>query len=102
MPGTKCSTVLDVASIGTRYGAAHVVSPVDSLITMSLRGHPVRNRQSAHATYAVPAESTSADGNGDSRSDPATVWWLTLDTRTVARQVTPPSTDRNDRIWLAF
>src|SRR5215213_6736071 len=69
---------------------------------MSLRAQPVRNRQSAHATYAVPAASISAEGSGDSRSPPATVWWLTLDTSTVARQVAPPSMDRNERICAAL
>ena len=50
MPGTKWSTVLVVASMGTRTGAAQVVSLVDLAMTMSLRGQPERNRQSAQAT----------------------------------------------------
>ena len=50
MPGTKWSTVLVVASIGTRNGAAQVVSLVDLLMTMSFEGQPERNRQSDQAT----------------------------------------------------
>ena len=50
MPGMKWSTVLVVASIGTRIGAAHVVSLVDLAITMSLLGQPDRNRQSDQDT----------------------------------------------------
>jgi hypothetical protein len=30
------------------------------------------------------------------------VWWVTLETSTVARQLAPPSIDRNERIWLAL
>jgi hypothetical protein len=67
----KCSTVLEVASMGTWVTAPQVVSLVDLLRTMSLRLHPLRNRQSTHATYAVPAASISADGSGDSRNPPA-------------------------------
>src|SRR5689334_1573834 len=99
MPGMKWSTVLDVASIGTRVGAAHVVSLVDLASTMSLLGQPDRKRQSGQLTYTVPAPSISAEGSVSSRRPPATVWWLIDDTRTVARQVAPPSTDRNARIW---
>src|ERR1041385_1203313 len=98
MPGTKWSTVLVVASIGTRTGAAQVVSLVDLASTMSLRGQPERNRQSAHATYTVPAESISAVGSASSRSPPAGSWWLIEETRTVARQLTPPSMERNERM----
>jgi hypothetical protein len=50
MPGTKWSAVLLVLVIGTRVGAAQVVSLVDLASTMSLRGQPDRNRQSDHAT----------------------------------------------------
>src|SRR5439155_17281093 len=80
-------------------GAAHVVSLVDLLITMSLAGQPDRNRQSDHATYTVPAESISADGSEPERSPPASVWCCTAETRTVDRQLAPPSMERNDRIW---
>ncbi len=45
-PGTKWSAVLLVGSIGTRTGAAHVVSLVDLLMRMSFDGQPDRNRQS--------------------------------------------------------
>src|ERR671931_547965 len=45
MPGTKWSTVLVVASIGTRIGAPQVVSLVDLEITMSLLGQPERNER---------------------------------------------------------
>jgi hypothetical protein len=38
----------------------------------------------------VPEASASADGSGDSRSDPATLWWLMLDTSTVELQEAPP------------
>src|SRR3954452_14640225 len=99
MPGAMCSTALVVASIGTRVTGPHVVSLVDVLMTMSLRAQPERNRQSPHATYTVPAESISADGSDSSRMPPATSWWLMADTSTVLRQLAPPSTDRNDRIW---
>src|SRR5262245_42083751 len=95
-----CSTVLPTASIGIRVGAAQVVSLVDLDITMSFLGQPLRNRQSAQATYAVPAESISADGRASSRRPPAASWWLTDETSTVDRQLVPPSMDRNERIWL--
>ena len=48
----------------------------------------------------MPALSISAEGSGDSRSPPATVWWLMVDTSTVDRQLAPPSMERNERIWL--
>ena len=50
IPGTKWSTVLEVASIGTRVTGPHVVSLVDLDSTMSLLGQPERNRQSDHTT----------------------------------------------------
>src|SRR5581483_4523403 len=98
MPGTKWSTVLDVASIGTRTGADHVVSLVDFEITMSLLGQPDRNRQSDHATYTVPAESASALGSASSRSPPAASWWLIVATCTVEFHEVPPLVLRNERI----
>src|SRR5256885_6470638 len=97
MPGSKWSTVDVVASIGTRIGAAQVVSLVDLLITMSLAGQPERNRQSDHARYTVPAESISADGSAPERSPPASVWCCTAETSTVDRQLVPPSIERKDR-----
>jgi hypothetical protein len=54
MPGRKWSTVLVVASIGTRRGAVQLVPFADLLHTMSLVAQPVRNRQSDQATYVVP------------------------------------------------
>jgi hypothetical protein len=95
----KWSTVLEVASIGTRVTAPQVVSLVDLLMTMSLAGQPDRNRQSCHTTYTVPAESTSAEGSGLVRSPPATVCDEMVETSTVARQLAPPSMERNERIW---
>src|SRR4029453_113780 len=50
MPGMKWSTVLEVASIGTRLTGPHGVSLVDLLITMSLDVQPGRTRHSAQAT----------------------------------------------------
>src|SRR5436305_4340853 len=97
MPGTKWSTVLLTASIGTRTGAAHVVSLVDLASTMSFSAPPERNRLSDHTTYTVPAPSISADGSAPDRRPPASVWWLMVDTCTVARHVPPPSIDRNER-----
>jgi hypothetical protein len=76
-----------------------VVSLVDVLMTMSLEAQLERNRQSCQTTWAVPAPSISAEGSGLVRRPPATVWRLTLDTSTVARQEAPPSTDRNERTW---
>ena len=49
-PGVKSSAVLAVVPIGTRTGAAQVVSLVDLAMTMSLPPQPDRNRQSAHVT----------------------------------------------------
>src|SRR5262245_22771993 len=96
MPGVKWSTPLVTASIGIRVTGPQVVSLVDLAMTMSLLVQPARKRQSAQTTYAVPGPSISADGNGSSRSPPATVWWsIGPDTDTVARQLAPPSTDRN-------
>src|SRR5215472_19308601 len=99
-PGTKWSTVLDTGSIGTRTGAAQVLGPVDLESTMSLLAHPVRNRQSAHVTYTVPAPSMAAEGSGDSRSDPATPWCLMLETSTGAPQEAPPLVLLNEPIAL--
>src|SRR5690242_5571783 len=79
-------TPLFTASIGTRVTADHDV-PVASrewLMTMSFDLQLLRKRQSAHATYTVPAPSTSADGRGPSRRLPAAALW-----RTVAIVVTP-------------
>src|SRR4029453_9692058 len=50
MPGMKWSTVLEVASIGTRVTGPQVVSLVDLLMTMSLAAQPERNRQSCQTT----------------------------------------------------
>ena len=63
MPGTKWSRVLPVASIGTRVGAAQVVSLVDLASTMSLLGQPLRNRQSDQLTYTVPVVDASDEGS---------------------------------------
>src|SRR5207344_2829369 len=41
-----------------------------------------------------------ADGSGLVRKLPATVCALIEDTSTLARQLTPPSIERNERIWL--
>src|SRR3954452_22602445 len=101
MPGTKWSTVLPVTSIGTRVGAAQVVSLVDLASTMSLLGQPDRKRQSDQVTYTVPAASTSALGSVSSRSPPATSWWLIEETRTVEFHDAPPLVERNERIVLA-
>jgi hypothetical protein len=46
----KWSTVLEVASIGTRVTGPQVVSLVDLLMTMSLAAQLVRNRQSCQTT----------------------------------------------------
>src|SRR5919201_698011 len=93
MPGMKWSTLLETASIGTRVTGPQVVSLVDLLITMSLLVQLERNLQSCQTTYAVPAASTSAEGSGSRRSPPATVWSVTAETSTVARQLAPPSID---------
>ena len=58
---------------------------------MSLAGQPDWKRQSCQTTYAVPAESISADGNASVRSPPATAWSVIVATSTVARHVVPPS-----------
>src|SRR2546430_6252371 len=99
MPGVKWSRMLFVGSIGTRATGPHVVSLVDLDSTTSLAGQPDRNRQSDQVTYAVPAESISAEGSASSRSPPAASWWLTAETRTVDRQLPPPSIQRNERTW---
>jgi hypothetical protein len=49
----------------------------------------------------VSAASVSADGSGDSRSDPAAVWWLMLETSTVLFQDVPPLVLRNERMLPA-
>src|SRR5215211_492670 len=98
MPGMKWSTALVVASTGTRVTGPQVVSLVDLLMTTSLAAQPERNRQSCHTTYTVPAASISAEGSGLVRSPPATVWDWMVATSTVARQLAPPSTERNERI----
>jgi hypothetical protein len=46
----KWSAVLATGSMGTRTGAAQLVSLVDLAMTMSLLAQLARNRQSAHAT----------------------------------------------------
>src|SRR5947208_9891896 len=69
---------------------------------MSLDVQFVRNRQSLHATYTVPAPSTSADGTLNNRRPPPTAWCLIPPTSVVARQFLPPSIERNDRIWALF
>ena len=72
--------VLDVGTTGTRLTALHVVPFVDVLYTMSLAEQPLRNRQSAQATYTVPPPSTSAEGRpSPSRMPPAGGWnWSEL------------------------
>ena len=50
MPGTKWSTVLVTESIGTRSTSDHVVPFVEVTYTMSFDEHPLRKRQSCHAT----------------------------------------------------
>src|SRR5690242_9867395 len=93
----KWSTVLVVASIGMRVTADQVVPRVlvDLLYTISLRGHEVRKRQSAQATYTVPAPSISALGSGPSRRLLATVWCRMVAMVVVELHVTPPLVEWN-------
>src|SRR3954468_11764445 len=95
MPGMKWFP----PSLVMRVTAPQVVSLVDLDITMSLAGQPDWNRQSCQTTYAVPAESISADGSGSVRRLPATAWSWMVATRTEEFQVEPPVVDRKDRIW---
>src|SRR4051794_5997918 len=95
MPGMKWSP----PSLVTRVTGPQVVSLVDLLITMSLAGQPDWKRQSCQTTYAVPAESTSAEGSGSLRRFPATAWSWIVAISTEEFQVEPPFVDRNERIW---
>src|SRR5439155_14377879 len=98
MPGMKWSTVLVVASIGTRVTADQFRPSVDVLSTMSLLRHPLRNRQSCQTTYTLPAPSISAEGSGPDRRLPASAWLRTRATLTDRLHVPPPSVDRNEMI----
>src|SRR3954451_2012046 len=100
----KWSTLLLVASIGTRETADQLV-PValsERLRTMSLVLHARRKRQSVHATYTVPAPSISADGSGPSRRLPATVWWRMVAIVVTALQLAPPLVELNAPIAVSF
>src|SRR6266511_3475470 len=94
MPGMKWSTVLAVASIGTRAIADQARPSVEVLMTMSLLAQRLRNRQSCQTTYTLPAASTSAEGNGPDRRFPASAWSRTRATVTVRLQLAPPSVER--------
>src|SRR5438128_2359923 len=100
MPGMKWSTVLLTPSMGMRCTADQVAPLVDVARTMSLAGQPVRNLQSCHVRYTVPAASISALGSGSERNPPATLWSACDATRTLEPHVAPPSDDTNERIWL--
>ena len=60
----KWSTPLATGSIGIRWTALQFTPSLDVLKTMSLAVHLGSKRQSSHATYALPAASISAVGNG--------------------------------------
>jgi len=68
--------VLVVGSIGIRVTALHVFPSDDELITISFSLHPVRNRQSDHTTYTLPAPLIEADGRFGSVS--ARHKWLSM------------------------
>src|SRR5689334_24828117 len=69
---------------------------------MSLVLHERRKRQSAHATYTVPAPSISADGSGPSRRLPATVWWRMVAMVVTALQLAPPLVELNAPIAVSL
>src|SRR5689334_16121596 len=93
----KWSTVLVVASIGTRTTVVHVVPLVDVLMTMSSRA-PLRKRESCQTTYTLPEPSISADGSGPLRRPPGTVCADTDAMVTGAAQLPPPLVERNARM----
>src|SRR5262245_6325565 len=68
---------------------------VEVLITMSFALQPERNRQSCHTTYTVPPASTSAEGRGGLRSDPATPCRLIEETLDGPVKLAPPFVDTN-------
>src|SRR5947207_5707812 len=100
----KWSTPLLVPSIGTRLTADQLVPVALSewLRTMSLVLQDLRNRQSVHATYAVPAPSISAEGSGPSRRLPATRWWLIAALVVTALQLPPPFVELNAPIAVSL
>ncbi|MFI9158249.1 hypothetical protein [Kitasatospora aureofaciens] len=100
-PGMKWSTLLVVASIGTRVTADQVLPSVVVEYTMSLAGQPERNRQPCQATWTLPLASISAEGRpSPSRRLPATADEETLATRTVEPQELPPLVEVKERIEL--
>src|SRR5262245_53587331 len=90
MPGRKWSTVLVLASIGTRVTADQVVPFVDVLNTMSFSRHPRRKRQSDQATKTRPAPSISALGSGPERKPAASVCSRIVAMRTTLVHDAPP------------
>src|SRR3954470_17045564 len=98
MPGMKLSCPSVVAPIGSRTGALQVTPSVVVLITMSLPAQLVRKRQSCQTTYTRPAASTSAEGSGPLRTLPASRCASVAVTRTVLRQLAPPSSERKEMI----
>src|SRR3954470_18314723 len=69
---------------------------------MSFVLHDRRKRQSAHATYTVPAPSISADGSGPSRRLPATVWCRIVAIVVTALQLAPPLVELNAPMAVSF
>src|SRR5437868_1354159 len=94
----KWSTPLVTSSIGTRAGALQWTPSDDLLNTMSFAAQRLRKRQSSHATYTVPAPSTSALGSGLVRRLPATPWKRAAEMGTAFVHDAPPSFERNDEI----
>src|SRR4051794_11815227 len=100
----KWSTRLPVASIGTRATDDQVVPVAFSewLSTMSFVRQDWRKRQSAHATYAVPPPSISADGSGPSRRLPAPLWGRIVAIVVPALQLAPPFVELNAPMAVSF
>src|SRR4051794_33524080 len=96
--------LLLVPSIGTRLTADQLVPVLLSewLSTMSLVLQDLRNRQSVHPTYTVPAPSISAEGSGPSRRLPATRWWRIVAIVVTALQLAPPFVELNAPIAVSL
>src|SRR5689334_12485061 len=97
-PGMKWSTVLVVASIGTRDGALQWMPSDDTIMTMSFSAQLLRKRQSCQTTKTLPVLSTAADGSGPERMPPFSKWSKIDAAATVLLQLLPPFVDVNERM----
>src|SRR3954447_23108363 len=78
-----------------RVGVVHVTPSVEAVNTMSFAVQLVRKRQSCQTTYTVPPPSTAAEGSGDVRRFPATVWSEIVEMVVEGPQLAPPVVEVN-------